>query len=402
MRKTNLRICSLVLVIVVTIVVIIFFETAVVPNHPIQNLIDKTTQQGIVAIAQSSLSTPQINTAITEKNKDVANPTQSSRWAYVTLISGIDKSRKYRGFLYNAIIMRKALKSFGSNADFVALIGYKNGDPSPFIDDINMLKSHGIIVHELDRFVDDQHHQLSFAEMALLKVTPYSFTQYEKVQFFDGDVMPTRNMDCYFQLPYNTFTIGAASPLNSGWFMAIPDMEIYKFFVDKAKWRLARDWDKENGWGTKMPQGLVYRGGRPVPNWDFNGCDMDQGLFAHYFVVTKGGGVLIDTDRRTVQYYEKGLVNAIPKTLDIEQYINSCDGKIPTSAFAHFTGQSKPWLLTKKTKKTKEWLKWMSYLDELQLPNVNSTNIFEQGFGSPLGYFNHNFPKGGFKVKESA
>ena len=36
-------------------------------------------------------------------------PNQKSKNAYVTLISGIDKNLKYRGFLYNALIMKKAL-----------------------------------------------------------------------------------------------------------------------------------------------------------------------------------------------------------------------------------------------------------------------------------------------------
>jgi alpha-N-acetylglucosamine transferase len=52
--------------------------------------------------------------------------------------------------------------------------------------------------------------------MALLKVTPWSFTQYDRVQFFDGDVMPYKNMDCFFKLNHNSFTVGAVSPLNSG------------------------------------------------------------------------------------------------------------------------------------------------------------------------------------------
>jgi len=34
-------------------------------------------------------------------------------------------------------------------------------------------------------------------------------------------------MDCLFELDLNTFTAGAVSPLNSGWYLAIPDLDAY-------------------------------------------------------------------------------------------------------------------------------------------------------------------------------
>lgn len=51
------------------------------------------------------------------------NRKQNSKFAYVTLLSGIDSSFKYRGFLYNLLIMKRALLQAGSVADFIALIG---------------------------------------------------------------------------------------------------------------------------------------------------------------------------------------------------------------------------------------------------------------------------------------
>ena len=38
---------------------------------------------------------------------------QHSRFAYVTLLSGIDSTYRYRGFLYNVLIMRRALDELG-------------------------------------------------------------------------------------------------------------------------------------------------------------------------------------------------------------------------------------------------------------------------------------------------
>ena len=49
----------------------------------------------------------------------------TAKYAYVTLLSGIDKSLRYRGFLYNALIIKRALNQLGSTADFITLIGYR-------------------------------------------------------------------------------------------------------------------------------------------------------------------------------------------------------------------------------------------------------------------------------------
>ena len=189
------------------------------------------------------------------------NNEQNSKFAYVTLLSGIDSSYKYRGFLYNVLIMRKALVQSGSVADLIALIGLSEKDISPFQSDLDLLRKAGVIIHILPRFLDE-YHDLGFAEMALLKITPWSFTQYEKIQFFDGDIMPLQNMDCFFQLEFNSFTVGAVSPLNSGWYLAIPNITAYNYMKERSVWRLGRDWNKETGWREIMPGGLMYRGGK--------------------------------------------------------------------------------------------------------------------------------------------
>lgn len=338
------------------------------------------------------------------RNKPLPNPTQKSRYAYVTLLSGLSKSFGYRGFLYNALIMHRSLERLGSTADFIVLIGYSDSDTTPYISDMNMLKSHGIIIHELSRLSGSEC-PLIFAEMALLKITPYSFTQYDKVQFFDGDVMPTRNMDCFFDLPYNAFTLGAVSPLNSGWYMAIPNKDAYEHMKEKAIWRLFRDWDKEIGWAEPLPQSLTVRGGRPVGRpvgkWDFNGADMDQGLFTHYFVINHGNVILIDTDLHAIKLYKKG-INVDEKVEDLSSStaLQTCEARMPTTFFAHFTGQSKPWMKKSANlppeRRSRDLQKWFEMLDEMKL-EINSTSIASLRLGAPLGFWNVNFPKGGLQ-----
>ena len=352
--------------------------------------------------SSSSMSTTATTTAL------IPFVTQFSEYAYVTLISGIDQSFKYRGFLYNALIMKRSLKEEGSKADFIALMGFSEHDISPFHDDLNLLTSHGIIVYILPRFLDKEH-KLGFAEMALLKITPYSFTQYKRIQFFDGDVMPTKNMDCFFNLNINTFTIGAVSPLNSGWYVAIPEMKAYEYMKEKALWRLSRDWDMQGGWDNKpIPSQLTVRGGIQKPKkWDFNGADMDQGLLCHYFIIKFGNGMLIDTQLKISRKYTKGLEQEMETTVDNKVALGCCGSNNPNplNYFAHFTGRSKPWMqegLSKlaNNKRNEMLIKWANMLDSFEDLPMNSKNIHEFGMRSPLGFFNAGFPKGGFKPKK--
>jgi hypothetical protein len=312
---------------------------------------------------------------------------------------------QYRGFLYNALIMLRSLRQKGSTADFVAMLGFSDTSAAAlakFKPDVDLLKQHGIIVHVLPRLIHDSH-ALNFAEMALLKITPYSMIQYKKVQFFDGDIMPIKNMDCFFALSANTFTLGAVSPLNSGWFLGVPSAQAFNYMRDKAIWRLGRDWDKTTGWKEPMPKGMVYRGGRPVKEWEFNGADMDQGLFTHYFVINFGNAVLIDTTTQKAQYYERGFKDARPTEITIDKATETChEGSNPVQYYAHFTGKSKPWVVDLKLKaprKGSPLSQWLAHLDALDLP-ITSQTISQLNLGSPLGYFNARFPKGGYKSKK--
>jgi hypothetical protein len=71
------------------------------------------------------------------------------------------------------------------------------------------------------------------------------------------------NMDCLFHLNLNTFNTGNASPLNSGWFLIIPDLQDYTALRRQAMQRLGRRWNEEKGWGKGIPKTyLFFRGGK--------------------------------------------------------------------------------------------------------------------------------------------
>lgn len=321
-----------------------------------------------------------------------------SPFAYVTLIHGIDTNLKYRGFLFNTLVAKKALAELGSTADFIALIGYSNDDDiTPFEDDMNLLRKNGIIVYRLPRLLGADV-KVGFAEMALLKVTPWSFTQYSRVQFLDGDVLPLLNMDCYFQLKQTTFNTGSASPLNSGWFVGIPNIDIYNILHKKAVERLSSKWDEVLGWGMEIPTdgSLKYRTRRrSVQQWHFNGASLDQGLLTWYFILNNGQVTMLDIEEVTSYnpaYHVAG--PPIPLKLFLSNCCHIPNGNTakrvpaPINSFAHFTGKSKPWMQDIVKHRDKNIRKWGMLLDELNIPGVNSSNINHGNrFAPPLGFF---------------
>ena len=268
--------------------------------------------------------------------------TQKSKFAYITLIHGIDNTFTYRGFLYNALIMRKSLTSLGSTADFIVMLGFTTqGDQLDFPlfeKDIQLLKQAGIRILYLPRLLPINK-KVKFTEMALLKITPWNLTAYDKIQYMDGDVLPITLMDCYFDFELNTFNTGNASPLNSGWFVAVPDADIYNKMHEKAVERINNPWNKKRGWGTAMPRGIEYRNQKKtVRNWDFNGASLDQGLLFHTYAL-HGRTLLIDTNFG-LEYTEGHM-----KRIDLDkELLQSCNGVPPVGSFIHYTGKSKPWL----------------------------------------------------------
>jgi hypothetical protein len=392
------------------------------PNRSIVDLVD------ISEVLPRSNATVHGNATKTPTIAIGMGYTKQSRYAYVTLLHGIDDTFSYRGFLYNCLIVKKALEDVNSKADFVVLVGFTYGtapNSNRIVSDLRLLERAGIKLHYLPR-LDDSHVQVPhdrmssptnktggehrqkkvpFLEMALLKITPWSFTQYKRVQFFDGDVLPYQNMDCFFRLGINTFNTGNASPLNSGWYLAVPNATDFGALRSKALKRMhSKKWDEIKGWGTTIPPDKLYfrGGGKAVPKWSFNGASLDQGLFTDHFVLHEGRVQLIDTDnaREPVRVYQRGFkydVVPIRTALDCctgtslqsgNDYSGSKKGKaqLPTDYFHHYTGRNKPWLQDLNRPKDASQRLWAQYLDSLHL-SVNSSNIHTQTLNSPLGYF---------------
>jgi hypothetical protein len=147
--------CFLAVIISTTVLVLFYLKLFYQTVHVVlRGSLPTETDSESLVLASSRDAPGQPEVTATREKKRVPFVKQDSQFAYVTLISGIDESFRYRGFLYNSLIMKRALKLEGSSADFIALIGFSQNDTTPFDDDIDLLSSHGIIVHILPRLLN--------------------------------------------------------------------------------------------------------------------------------------------------------------------------------------------------------------------------------------------------------
>ena len=213
------------------------------------------------------------------------------RHAYVSLLHGVDESLQYRGYLLSWLVQRRALAKLRVQADVVLMVGFSNGSRAEvthpiILADLALLRRLEVVVYYLPRLapvdVVDQtilseqllqqhdnkekyssndsqvpqqvaaHAKRVFLEMTMLKIVPWSFTQYTSLQFLDADVLPFKNMDCLFHLPVNTFISANKSPLNAGWFLVRPSLREYRRLRELAVWRLHTPWDQAVGWDAAL------------------------------------------------------------------------------------------------------------------------------------------------------
>lgn len=313
----------------------------------------------------------------------------NARYAYVTIMHGIDETGGYKGYLYNLLTIRSRLSKLGSNADLIAMIGFTKATQVTLEMkmDLKLLEKHGIILYYLPRLRDEkQYPKVNFMEMALLKITPWKFTEYKAIQFMDADVLPHHNMDCLFKLKRNSFNTGSASPLNSGWYLSRPNLEDYNKLVELAKMRMSKKWDEVKGWGSPIPsEALYFRGmNKAVTSWNFNGASLDQGLLTHYFVLHNGRVQLFDA-KVGYEFDE----NFSRRPIELNDVLKECGVSSPMDMFYHYTGRNKPWLRIQSQQKDRALQYWMKSFDELGL-NITAASLEGEHLKPSLGYFHPN------------
>jgi lipopolysaccharide biosynthesis glycosyltransferase len=337
-----------------------------------------TLKGGVVPMSSSSPSTQH----------------SSSSYAYAFLIGGVHEDRPaYRGFLYNVLIAAQLLKQAGSAMDI--WLHVQLSSDSQLVntlpdEDLRLLKAMNIRVI----YVDPPFGKESFNELVYDKFRILQMTNYRRVMFLDGDVIPLTNMDYLFRLSDplssrrsetpivqpNFIMASRGEPCNAGMFILEPKVGEWEALQDviAQQHESAKDlpypkFDREYGWGHSfLREGDAWEGiFKNGTKWQYHASHSDQGLLYYWVkyvkqhvtiamgdkLVTWGPGTSVsdfDGKRQPVRLGEVYRPLTPYMTSEPLAWQMSCkdnDDKssyfctAPYREFAHFMGGKKPWQL---------------------------------------------------------
>lgn len=246
---------------------------------------------GVVLLlsAQSSVQVQRIteSTSLSHQQQVHPNHISRSKFAYTFVIGGCnpDQPSRYRGYVYNILVSARMLRNLGSKADVVAFfqLSSKAANATTTLpeDDVRPLEALGVRI----RYIPPSPTE-SFYEANMNKFHMLSMTEYERVLFMDGDVLPLTNLDYLFDLSMegvvlkrNLVVAAPQSPSNGGFFMLAPepgDFERVKAIICE---RENKPFDPVQGYGhTIVPPDKWETRKTTGTEFTFYGASADQGL----------------------------------------------------------------------------------------------------------------------------
>jgi hypothetical protein len=252
------------------------------------------------------------------ENTTITNSTskKNSPYAYAFVIGGCDPQRpSYRNYVYDILISSHILRERGSKADVVAFfqMSFHSKATTLPAEDIRLLTAMQVKIKYIPKSRDE-----SFYRVMLDKFRILGMTEYRRVLFLDGDVIPLVNLDYLFELsdPADTTTptvlmenlvvAGSQEPANGGFFMLAPHagalQQVNRIIQTREEHasnnqqssknetrqqRVDKLFDPVQGWGHAIDPstgdaGWVTNGKRAGTNWTFWAAFADQGLLYHY------------------------------------------------------------------------------------------------------------------------
>ena len=310
----------------------------------------------------------------------------SSDYAYAWILGGIHEDKpSYKGFVWTILISANILRREGSAADFWV---YARLSPNSTLEELSDEDRRLFRALDVNVILLEKPKKESFAQVVYDKFLTINMTDYKRVMFLDGDMMPTTNLDYIFHLsdPYyestpnllkpNLIVATRGEPCNTGMFMVEPSQQNFEKYLDvvRRQHQSAKtlqyphfDWDK--GWGHSFKEvgdfweSVNIKGKQ---QWRWHASHSDQGLMYMYAKYVIGEVSIAIGDR--VQNWRRGRDERLPvKEADVRelfipfqgellQYQHSCDNvnrrqqnrfwrcNPPYDSTAHFTGKEKPWL----------------------------------------------------------
>ena len=234
------------------------------------------------------------------QNKHADNRQQSS-YSYAWVLGSIHEDKwAYKGFLWDIIISANLLRKQGSTSDFWVFVRLS---PDSKLDDLpsedrRLLEAVGVNIKVLNKPQKE-----SFAQLVFDKFLTINMTDYKRVMFLDGDLIPLLNLDYIFHLSDpdhaetptlikpNLITASLREPCNTGMFMVEPSVEAFAKYNDavlkrreNAKTLPYPYFDYTEGWGRNFKEHHeTWRSVIKKANgWHFHASHSDQGLMFYW------------------------------------------------------------------------------------------------------------------------
>jgi hypothetical protein len=192
------------------------------------------------------------------------SPRPRRKWAYAFLMAGVDaKVPSYKGIFYNILVTAEILKE--SKADIVVMVQMSRRSKASTLteEEESYLRAMNVKIHYLDVPKEQNFYQIQFEKFRILNF----FTEYSRVIYMDGDVMPYCNIDYMFELsePENESTKAplkenvviawSQEPSHGGFFMLQPkkgDFDLVQSIIHRREKEAAETgqlFDRKRGWG---------------------------------------------------------------------------------------------------------------------------------------------------------
>jgi hypothetical protein len=251
---------------------------------------------GLLVLVSSRYRSPLVVLDPQNQNS-IVKQEKNHRWAYVFLLADVDPERPfYRGLLFNIMVSTYLLKydstsASKTKADIVVLVQMASSSQSSKLPEETFLQRMNVQVRYLPSI-----HGMSptFYSLVLAKFQVLRLTEYSKILFLDGDVLPFCNLDYLLKLSEEGVlqeTVLHAmyeDPVNAGLFVVTPKQEYY----DQVQTIIQNhgmpgmpskenNWNSSVGWGNESVDYRLWdmKQGR---GWGFYCADADQGLLLYW------------------------------------------------------------------------------------------------------------------------
>jgi lipopolysaccharide biosynthesis glycosyltransferase len=320
-----------------------------------------------------------------------------SKWAYAYLMAGVDVDYpSYLGIFYNILISASILEQHHTKADIVVMVQMSANATSHRLTprEEHILSS----LPNVRIYYLDIPPRQSFYTIQMEKFRILEMTEYDRILFLDGDVMPFCSMDYLFELSTSQYNHPQSNsnathineihatkssrtkltpllkeniilawriePAHGGAFILTPRPGDYQMLQDivqrqERKILAGQKFSKREGWGHVItpPDAWHSTRGREGPNatdWDWHGDFADQGLLYYWTKYVKQDvSIVIGRDVENWSGNQSRLLHGslspygcVPNehTKANKYAYSGFSSMVPYRDFKHFTGSAKPWL----------------------------------------------------------